>query len=632
MTGPTASRLHLRLIFVFELISMRIIFLLAFISIIAVHAAPSISVTQNASSVARYDVYELTITNTDAYTNPWTDASIACVFKAPSAQQISVAGFYYDTNTWKCRFAPRETGAYSWTLSFAAPSGSASTSGSFTATASNRTGFLKRHPSNPYALITEADNRLFFGIGVENLYDQNNGDGIAYLSFSFSETANPSWQLVPADTYFSQYSSGAGANFYRSNGESPPAHELNDLNGSSSGAGKFTTRLDYGRVLDNLLQAAHKYDFHVVWTPIYDPSHYGVPNWDLSNSNLRSAFLAYWRYVVARYGAYVDIWELGNEVDVPDSFVNIVGGDIQAHDPYGHMLSIGGGSSSAFRGSANPLISINGPHFYWNVPTVDLDDQFVNSPYGIANVKSNFANKPFYWGESGNVCPLGDNSDFTRIRTFEWVGLLNQVSGLVFWNNDVNASCGSSTGVVNFYFGPTVRSYSKVFANYIQDFDPTAVPTPLTVSANVRGYAMASGSDLGAYFLHTTSRTTPISGATVTLTVPASGLNGQWIDPATGNVISSFSPAPGRQTLTIPTFTADIALRIKGTASAPATSRCDLNSDGQVDSSDVQVALDQALGKTTCGSADLVGSGVCTVVDVQRVINASFGAACKVGP
>jgi hypothetical protein len=59
---------------------------------------------------------------------------------------------------------------------------------------------------------------------------------------------------------------------------------------------------------------------------------------------------------------------------------------------------------------------------------------------------------------------------------------------------------------------------------------------------------------------------------------------------------------------------------------------CDLNSDGLVNATDVQIAIDQALGITPCTNADLIGNGQCNVVDVQRVINATMGAACKVGP
>jgi hypothetical protein len=67
-------------------------------------------------------------------------------------------------------------------------------------------------------------------------------------------------------------------------------------------------------------------------------------------------------------------------------------------------------------------------------------------------------------------------------------------------------------------------------------------------------------------------------------------------------------------------------------ALAAATLSCDLNSDGSVNVLDVQLATNQVLGYATCGSADLVGSGQCTILDVQRIISASLGASCHLGP
>jgi hypothetical protein len=59
---------------------------------------------------------------------------------------------------------------------------------------------------------------------------------------------------------------------------------------------------------------------------------------------------------------------------------------------------------------------------------------------------------------------------------------------------------------------------------------------------------------------------------------------------------------------------------------------CDLNSDGNVNVLDVQLATNQTLGYAACGSADLNGDSKCTIVDVQRIISSSLGAACYIGP
>lgn len=46
---------------------------------------------------------------------------------------------------------------------------------------------------------------------------------------------------------------------------------------------------------------------------------------------------------------------------------------------------------------------------------------------------------------------------------------------------------------------------------------------------------------------------------------------------------------------------------------------------------DIQLQINMALGTAPCTNS-LTQTGVCTVVDVTRVINASFGQACRIGP
>jgi hypothetical protein len=57
---------------------------------------------------------------------------------------------------------------------------------------------------------------------------------------------------------------------------------------------------------------------------------------------------------------------------------------------------------------------------------------------------------------------------------------------------------------------------------------------------------------------------------------------------------------------------------------------CDLNQDGKVDAADVQAAINGSIGLSSC-NANVYGTGVCNVVVVQRVVNASLGGACLTG-
>jgi hypothetical protein len=66
----------------------------------------------------------------------------------------------------------------------------------------------------------------------------------------------------------------------------------------------------------------------------------------------------------------------------------------------------------------------------------------------------------------------------------------------------------------------------------------------------------------------------------------------------------------------------------------PPPSPCDLNSDGLVNSLDVTSFLAafvaEAMGGA-CGPADINANGTCDAGDVQRIVAASLGGACRIG-
>ena len=55
---------------------------------------------------------------------------------------------------------------------------------------------------------------------------------------------------------------------------------------------------------------------------------------------------------------------------------------------------------------------------------------------------------------------------------------------------------------------------------------------------------------------------------------------------------------------------------------------CDLNGDGAVNTTDINLAVSMTLGQSPC-TANVAGPNVCTAVTVQRVVNASVaGGSC----
>jgi hypothetical protein len=65
--------------------------------------------------------------------------------------------------------------------------------------------------------------------------------------------------------------------------------------------------------------------------------------------------------------------------------------------------------------------------------------------------------------------------------------------------------------------------------------------------------------------------------------------------------------------------------------SVPATQNpCDVNGDGITNVLDIQVLINETLGGAPCED-DLTGLKRCTVIDVQRVVNAAMGNRCHLG-
>jgi len=553
----------------------------------AVSCALSVSVSENSRSIGRYHIYELTMSHSGTYSNLWEDVVITAVFTSPSNSTYTVGGFYYDTETWKLRFAPVEEGSWTWILTFDNGSGTFVDAGGFNCVSSDKSGFLRIHPQNPYRFITEGDNKPFYPMGFNDvIYDQAGPKGFGSSS---DGTLNSDWWMDaeyigwPIDYYFDTFAD-AGNNMFRMNTQTNTYLIYDKLN--ISGTGKNSYLVPEGKLTDQLAQKLHEggWKFYMVF--------WQKPNlgWDLSDANVRQVTLSYHKYIIDRWGAYVDIWELMNERNSRDDrYFDDVANFIRDWDPYDHIIS----TSNARPDLA--CIEINSPHRYNGNDTLDIHRQLAGS---INNMKAAYF-KPVLYGEFGNSYPPYTNYDPERYRIFIWTAMFNEAAP-VFWHTGYAKNYQSGAG--NMFIGPEERAFSRIFSWFTIDFDALAVPISFALSPSDEIYASGLGSDqdIGIYFTHRTSHTTTLSGATVTLDIPDDGMQGLWLDPSTGNVLQTFTVNSGSQTLTIPDFRVDIALRIRGGGSNWAPVADTGTDQGLIDSDDN-------------GSEDVIldGSGSC---------------------
>lgn len=528
-------------------------------------AAPAVTTTPNAACVGRYDIYELTMTCEGAVSNPWEDVMIAAVFTAPSGKTYNVGGFYDDTKTWKLRFAPMEIGNWAWKLSFEDAGGKYTTSGTFTCTASGNSGFLRVHPKNPYRFVTEGDGQPFYPLGfnwgLSKPYMGPDGKLVEPLPLSeqnFSIDAH-SQPTALEDALLS--STNAGYNTFRHN-SILDAFNFFGLQGqfniNKTGKNRYDVR--QCQLCDGFVAALHKAGIKCVMTFWPGPAD-RVPKYDLSDAAIKQACLGYHQYLINRYGAYVDIWELANEKDkIPKSYGDAVTAYIREHDPYVHPLTV----SNPQQECQNDF-DIVSPHRYSDSPDWQIDADVAN----IGNVYRKLR-QPIIVGEFGAGGDVGAY-DPSRYRIVIWTAFFNETV-ILAWTGAPKSVLINGGGANNQYVGWEERCGSKVLTDFISGLDAEAVRVAPTLApdSQVRGYALTGTKELAAYIIHSRNLNAVITGATIKVDVPADHMQGQWIDPASGAVIQTFAvPGRGPQTFRIPPFKQDIALRLR--AGEPAS-------------------------------------------------------------
>ncbi len=518
--------------------------------IVAYHTSPGLS---DPGRVPVRGVFEVTFAQQRDYGGQanFDDVAITVDIEGPGGQMATVGGFYYTTlndgtSLWKARFAPPLAGGWSYHWTFVhTPTGSGQHgNGAFDAVAGREPGFLRINPANPFQLLYET------------------GQPFVPLGFNDCLGLNDTWQVDGGDRFgafagtqsLAQYLDaygGAGFNMFRFS-QSNCSVDLTDAT---------LTAYDpnVAMYFDWLMQRLRRHGLRVF---------YGLFGYRLANDPQTppppevARFVA---YSVHRWGAYVDVWELENERQASQAWIDAVAAMVRAADPYGHPVT------TSWERPELDSVEINAPHWYQTEAATTSDQ-------AVASRASSWkqAGKPVIVGEQGNSTPAGDQwgnwlpDSGLRMRLRTWAALFSEV-GLLFWNNSW-ATNGSGGGAANLYIGPEERQYAQVvtwFAGAIGR--PDMVPRPASEARGlndkrVRVYVLRSSDGVAVYLHHFEDHEGFYYGDRLTIDVPAAGM-GYWIDPATGTVWHSQPVAAGDNTLNVPTFQVDLAFFT--TAAAP---------------------------------------------------------------
>jgi len=503
--------------------------------------------------VPRYSVFELSLKHSGIYQNNFIDVSIDADFTSPSGIQHDVKGFYYKDDVWKVRFSPNEIGQWTYRYVMSARGGFRKEGkGFFKCKESDYNGPVHTNPKNPYRWVFP-DGRPYFPVGLQDCIYTDGAklqgiaiDGIKIIDKVKRVSMIDKAKLLSVDEFFFLFGQ-AGFNLFRFSQRNCSYSLYDDLD---------HFREDESIATDKLLALARKHGFRVMfgffgyhgqWPDGKTAEAIMAPN-DYETVAKEKRFMD---YSIARWGVYVDFWELLNEREATDKWTSMMVDYVRSVDPNTKSISTN---------YIKPLlteIDINSPHWY-DFESIFQSDLRVKNLAGLWKQ----AGKPVIVGEHGN---LGSNwgplsGDRMRIRT--WTALFQEIS-FIFWHTGIWYKADTAA---NIYLGPEERQYIRVLQDFSSKLDAEVRMFPVEVSSkNVRAYGLISDTVAAAYLHHFENHNSLINHLKITINIPDSDLlndeyTGEWIDPSTGDVLTSIKIAPGYKTLDVPAFYIDTAL------------------------------------------------------------------------
>jgi len=287
-----------------------------------------ISVSANSGFIGKYQKFELIVNFTASYSNPYdfSQVNLKCKFTSPTGIVYNVDGFYYQPYNmpqpdnlvlvgnpdWRVRFAPNETGAWSYLLTCTDVNGTTSYPvGQFECTQSALRGFVHPAANNQFKYD---DGGKFLGIGTN----------LGWTEWSEGFTIYQDWinEL------------GANGGNFTKIVMAPWSFELE---WQETGTGNYSLRQNRAWALDWIFDHLTEYEIYCQLnimihdelrssnTPGWLQNPYNTANGGpcnepqnfLVNTTAKGLFQRKIRYIMARWGysSFVSSWEILSEAD-----------------------------------------------------------------------------------------------------------------------------------------------------------------------------------------------------------------------------------------------------------------------------------------------------------------------------
>lgn len=555
---------------------------------------PDVTVSQNTRTVPAYEVFELQFRHDRVYGSPFFDVTIEVTFTPPAGDPVRVGGFHYGSSVpprivvhgqpsphgearraeykfekqdlWKARFAPAQTGAWSFAYTFAnREGGRASGTGSFVCVRGRRPGhgFVRPNPDNPFRWVFD-DGTPYFPIGLQECFGDSSCAGSVLAAMAMEGPfrldrkgrpdpppgamfkPGPSSNPQNGDVYFRRHAQ-AGFNLIRFSQANASYNLYTDLDHYLVQEGVMT---------DELLAQARRYGMRVFYGLFGFRQVFNDRPDDAEGMAKVRRFV---KYSVDRWGAYVDFWEFLNEQKADAEWYAIMAPYLRSIDPYRHPIA------TSWERPELEGIEVNAPHWYAGIGGAENADR--ETAARAQEWKRH--GKPVIVGEQGNhaskeqlqtpgIGGVWDAGSSTRMRLRNWTALFHEIA-FVFWSTSY-ARDGHN---MNLWIGPQERQYVHAMQDFAARLDARVRMVPVQVSdpKAARAFGLASPERAAVYLHHFTDHRAAVSNLAVTLDVP-SAARGYWYAPENAAILGSFAAPAGRQSFVAPPFTVDLALLI----------------------------------------------------------------------
>ncbi len=512
----------------------------------------------NLQEVKMYDVFELTFTSDAKLDNPFWDVEVTAEFTSPSGKRFQVEGFYYGGNQWRVRFVPGEKGSWRYSAKLSGKGVEDQTRASeFECAGILRHGSLRISKKNPYRFEYE-DGKAFYPIGVQT-------GGYFSQGFDGPLRGQGKWRTVAPEKWFKEFD--GAINLIRwALGQGSDIGCTLPLIAENSPVDRYDTEL--AAKMDEQLRLQKSHGLSHIMILFQDMSLWGNPKGAFGMGRDLKEFKSvtarnlplqekYIRYVVARFGCFVDIWELFNEdAWAPNDYLAHLAKVVRQADPYDRLIT------TNYARPNQPWCEIVTWHEYMGCPPNQID-AFVTKE--IARFKS--YGKPVLNTEFGNPGFLS-NYDPVKWRIAVWAAYMNE-SSMLFWSMSGIKTVGKRPyrGNANAYLGPDTRKFFRVLNDFTRDLpiDMRPVATGYHEHNDFRDYALSNGKVTVVYIHHFSDHTKPYEWSDPLFVHTGPGkFKAKWIDPSDGKTVRTDQVETEGQyiRLKMPPVTIDLACRL----------------------------------------------------------------------